>query len=38
MRLVFRNVIVSEDRFHGTFGHARVAIDASVGVDIETIR
>ena len=32
------NIVVGEDRFNRTFGNARVAIDAGVGIDIEAIR
>ena len=37
MRVVFRNVGIGEDCFHRTFGHAGIAIDTSVGVDVKTI-
>jgi hypothetical protein len=38
MSIVFGHIVVSEDCFHRTFGHARIAIDAGVGVDVEAVR
>src|SRR5262249_47914094 len=36
--LIFRYVVVGEDRFDGTFRNACVAIDAGVSVDVKTVR
>ena len=38
MSVVLRHISVSEDCFDGTFRHARIAVNASVGVDVKTIR
>ncbi len=38
MRIVFRYVCVSKDCFYRTLGHAGVAINAGVGVDVEAVR
>ena len=38
MRIIFRYVCVGENSFYRTLRHARIAIDASVGVDVKTIR
>ena len=38
MRIIFRYVCVGENGFYRTLRHARIAIDASVGVDVKTIR
>jgi hypothetical protein len=35
--IVFRDVAVREDGFHRTFRHAGVAINASVGVNVEAV-
>ena len=37
MSVVFRHISVGKNCFNGTFRHARVAIDASVGIDVKTI-
>lgn len=37
MRVIFRNVGIGENCFYRTFRHARIAIDTSIGVDVETI-
>jgi hypothetical protein len=37
MCIVLRDVCISKNCFHRTLGNARIAIDASVGVDIKTI-
>src|SRR5690349_4290195 len=36
--VVLGNVRVGEDRFDRTFRHARITIDASISVDVKTIR
>ena len=36
--IVFRYVGIGEDCFHRTLRHARIAINAGVGVDIEAVR
>jgi hypothetical protein len=36
--VLIRDGGIREDRLHGAFRHARVAIYAGVGVDIETVR
>lgn len=36
--VVFRYVVIGEDCLDRTLRHASVAIDAGVGVDVETIR
>jgi hypothetical protein len=38
MSVVLRHISIGEDCFDGTLRHARIAIDASVGVDVKTIR
>ena len=38
VRVLLRNIGVRKDRLNRTFGDARVAIDAGVGVDVQTIR
>ena len=38
MSIVLGHVGVGEDGFDRTLGHARVAIDTGVGVDVKTIR
>ena len=35
--VVFRHVGIGKNRFDGTFRNARIAIDASVGIDVKTI-
>jgi hypothetical protein len=35
--VVFRNISVCEDCFDRTLRHASIAIDASVGIDVEAI-
>ena len=35
--ILFRDVSVGEDCFHRTLGHARVAVNAGVGIDVKTI-
>jgi hypothetical protein len=35
--ILIGNIVVGEDGFDRTFGDARIAIDASVSVDIKTI-
>jgi hypothetical protein len=35
--IVFGHVVVGKDSFDRTLGHARIAIDAGVGVNVETI-
>jgi len=38
MRVVLGHVGVRENRFDRTLGHARIAIDACVRVDVEAVR
>ena len=38
MSVVLRHIRIGKNCFHRTFRHARIAIDASVGVDVKTIR
>ena len=38
MRVIFGDEIIGEDRFYGTLGDASIAIDTSLGIDIQTIR
>jgi hypothetical protein len=35
--IVFGHVVVGKDSLDRTLGHARIAIDAGVGVNVETI-
>jgi hypothetical protein len=37
MSVILRNIRVSENRFYRTLRHARIAIDASIGIDVKTI-
>ena len=37
MSIIFRYVGVGENRFHRAFRHARITIDASIGIDVKTI-
>ena len=36
--VVFGNVVIGKDCFHGTLRHAGIAIDAGIGVDVEAVR
>lgn len=36
--IVFGHVVIREDCFHRTLRHARITIDAGVGVYVETVR
>src|ERR1044072_4492171 len=38
MSVVLRHISIGKNCFHGTLRHARIAIDASVGIDVKTIR
>jgi hypothetical protein len=38
MSILFRDVGIGENCFHRALGHARVAINAGVGIDVKTIR
>src|ERR1041384_2035167 len=38
MSVVLRHISIGKNCFHRTFRHARIAIDASVGIDVKTIR
>ena len=38
MSVVLRHISIGEDCFDGTLRHARIAIDAGVGIDVKTIR
>ena len=38
MRIILRHVSVGEDRFHRTLRYTGIAVDAGVGIDVETIR
>ena len=38
MSVVLRHISIGKDCFDRTFRHARIAIDAGVGVDVKTIR
>ena len=38
MSVVLRHICIGEDCFDGTLRHARIAVDASVGIDVKTIR
>jgi hypothetical protein len=36
--IVFRHIGVREDSFHWTLRHAGIAINASVGINVEAVR
>src|SRR5678815_1604773 len=38
MSVVLRHISIGEDCFDGTLRHTRIAVDASVGIDVKTIR
>ena len=38
VRIILGNVVISEDCFHRTLRNASIAIDTSLGVDIESVR
>ena len=37
MRIVFRNVGIGKNGFDRTFRHARITVDAGVGINVKTI-
>src|SRR3982751_3089744 len=37
MSVVLRHICIGKNCFHGTLRHARIAIDASIGIDVKTI-